>query len=60
MGEAIDDDGSGAFAVVAEPHQVGVALVERFGDLVDRISFYLPYKAAPASPRPAVDHLRRA
>lgn len=44
MAELIDDDVLRAFAVVAEPDQVPSELMRRFGDLVDRISFYAPYQ----------------
>jgi probable F420-dependent oxidoreductase len=43
MGELIDDDVLAAFAVVAEPEQVAPIVLERFGDVIDRISFYMPY-----------------
>jgi probable F420-dependent oxidoreductase len=60
MGELIDDEVLNAFAVVAEPHQVGPKLLERFGDLVDRVSFYAPYRAAPEAFAPAIETLRSA
>ena len=60
MGLLIDDEVLDAFAVVAEPDQVGPALLARFGDLVDRVSFYAPYKAAPDAFAPAIEALRRA
>lgn len=60
MGTLIDDEVLAAFAVVAEPDGVGPALTERFGDLVDRISFYAPYRATPGAFAPAIDHLRSA
>jgi probable F420-dependent oxidoreductase len=58
MGERIDDDMLATFAVVAEPDQVAEALLARYGDLVDRISFYLPYKASPDLLRDTVATLR--
>ena len=45
MGELITDDILDAFAVIAEPDDVGDALLARFGGLVDRVSFYAPYQA---------------
>jgi probable F420-dependent oxidoreductase len=60
MGELIDADVLAAFAVVAEPDQVGAELLGRFGDVVDRISFYAPYKAAPEAFAPAISTLRSA
>jgi probable F420-dependent oxidoreductase len=47
MGELIDDDMLHAFAVVAEPEQVGVELKRRYGGVVDRCSFYAPYRSDP-------------
>ena len=47
MGEAIDDEILSTFAVVAEPDGVAPALLERYGDLVDRLSFYAPYAQDP-------------
>ena len=47
MGELIDDDVLDAFAVVAEPEDIPKVLLARYGDLVDRISFYAPYRSDP-------------
>ena len=47
MGELIDDEILNTFAVVAEPEQLGPELHARYGDIVDRISFYAPYKSDP-------------
>jgi probable F420-dependent oxidoreductase len=47
MGELIDDDILNAFAVVAPLDQVAVEVRRRFGALVDRFSFYVPYKVDP-------------
>jgi len=47
MGELVDDDVLDAFAVVAEPEDIPKVLLERYGDLVDRISFYAPYRSDP-------------
>jgi probable F420-dependent oxidoreductase len=44
MGELIDDDILNAFAVCAEPEGVGAELKRRYGGVVDRCSFYAPYK----------------
>ena len=44
---SIDDDMLDAFAVVAEPEDIPKVLLERYGDLVDRISFYAPYRSDP-------------
>lgn len=45
MGTLIDDEVLDTFAVVSEPGQVAAGLLARFGDAVDRISFYAPYRA---------------
>ena len=58
MGERITDEMVDTFAVVAEPDDVAAGLSARFGDLVDRISFYLPYRADPALLTTAVEQLR--
>jgi probable F420-dependent oxidoreductase len=47
MGRLIDDDVLHAFAVVAPPNQVAAQLRSRFDGLVDRFSFYAPYKVDP-------------
>jgi probable F420-dependent oxidoreductase len=47
MGDMIDDDILNAFAVVAPLDQVAVEVRRRFGALVDRFSFYAPYKVDP-------------
>ena len=47
MGERIDDEVLNAFAVVAEPEDVPRVLHERYGDVIDRISFYVPYRSDP-------------
>lgn len=60
MGERIEDDMLATFAVVAEPDQVAEQLLARFGDAVDRLSFYLPYKASPEILANTVQRLRAA
>ena len=47
MGELIDDDVLNAFAVVAPLDEVATEVRNRFDDIVDRFSFYTPYKADP-------------
>ena len=47
MGGLISDDILNTFAVVAEPEQVAPELLRRYGDVVQRISFYAPYKSDP-------------
>ncbi len=43
MGDVITDEILDTFAVVAEPDDVAAGLLARFGDTVDRLSFYAPY-----------------
>src|SRR5277367_6285764 len=47
MGQLIDDDVLNAFAVVGPIEQVAAKVKARFGDIVDRFSFYAPYKIDP-------------
>src|SRR5580692_892923 len=47
MGELIDDEVLNAFAVVAPLDQVAAEVRKRFEGLVDRFSFYAPYKVDP-------------
>lgn len=43
MGRLISDDLLDAFAVRGEPGEIPALLLQRFGDIVDRISLYMPY-----------------
>lgn len=47
MGTLIDDDVLNTFAVVAEPEAIAPELHKRYGDCIQRISFYAPYQADP-------------
>jgi probable F420-dependent oxidoreductase len=47
MGKLIDDEILNTFAVVGEPEQVAPELHRRYGDVIQRISFYAPYKTDP-------------
>jgi len=47
MANLIDDEMLDAFAIVAEPADVAGAVLNRFGHLVDRFSFYVPYGSNP-------------
>jgi len=44
MGELIDDDVLGAFAVVGRPDEVAAQVLARYRGVIDRLSFYLPYQ----------------
>jgi hypothetical protein len=60
MGQLIDDEILNTFAVVGEPEQIAPELTRRYGDVIDRISFYAPYKADPERWAPVLDALRAA
>ncbi len=60
MGTLIDDEILRTFAVVAEPEQVGAELARRYGGIVDRCSFYAPYRADPERWRAVIDDLKAA
>jgi probable F420-dependent oxidoreductase len=47
MTAAVPDDVLDTFAVAGEPAHVAAALRDRFGAMVDRLSFYTPYRVAP-------------
>ncbi len=48
MADVITDEILDAFAVVAEPEQIAPQLQARYGDVVQRLSFYAPYASDPA------------
>jgi probable F420-dependent oxidoreductase len=58
MGDLIDDEVLAAFAVIAEPDALGAALVQRYGDIVDRFTFYAPYEHDDAMFAQAIETLR--
>ena len=47
MGELVTDEMLDTFAVVGIPEEVPGKLLARFGDVVDRLSFYAPYESDP-------------
>jgi len=47
MGDVITDEILNTFAVVGEPESVAPELSRRYGDVIQRISFYAPYKSDP-------------
>jgi probable F420-dependent oxidoreductase len=47
MGQLIDDEILTTFAVVGEPESIGRELHTRYGDCIQRISFYAPYRTDP-------------
>ena len=48
MADVITDEILDAFAVVAEPERIAPELQARYGDVVQRLSFYAPYASDPA------------
>ncbi|HEY0519994.1 MAG TPA: LLM class F420-dependent oxidoreductase [Ilumatobacteraceae bacterium] len=48
MGNLITEDILNTFAVVGDPEQIAPELLRRYGDVIQRISFYAPYKSDPA------------
>ena len=60
MGDLITDEILNTFAVVGEPEKVAPELSRRYGDVIDRISFYAPYKSDPERWLPVIDALRKA
>ncbi len=60
MGALIDDDILDTFAVVAPPDQIADRLGARYGDVVDRISFYAPYESDPDTWLPVIRALHDA
>ncbi len=57
MGDLIDDDILATFAVVAEPDGVAKGLIERFGGVVHRVSFYAPYAVPAEQWAPVIEEL---
>src|SRR6476619_8063156 len=60
MGTLIDDDMLNTFAVVGEPEQIAPELHKRYGDVVNRISFYAPYRTDPDRWRGVLEALKAA
>lgn len=60
MGELIDDEILNTFAVVVEPEGVGDELKRRYGGVVDRCSFYAPYRTDPKRWTKTIEDLKQA
>ncbi len=60
MGGLIDDEILNTFAVVGEPEQIAPELHRRYGDVIQRISFYAPYKSNPERWKPVLEALKAA
>ncbi len=59
MGELITDEILDVFAVIAEPEDIPKAMLARYGDIVDRISFYAPYRSDPDRWREVLNGFRQ-
>jgi probable F420-dependent oxidoreductase len=60
MGNLIDDEILNTFAVVGEPEHIAPELHRRYGDVIQRISFYAPYKSDPERWRGVLEALKAA
>ena len=60
MGDLIDDEVLNTFAVVAEPEQIAPELHRRYGDVIQRISFYTPYSSDPERWQKVIDDVKAA
>jgi probable F420-dependent oxidoreductase len=60
MGTLIDDEILNTFAVVGAPEQIGSELNRRYGDVIQRISFYAPYANDPERWRKVMDDIAAA
>jgi probable F420-dependent oxidoreductase len=60
MGELVDDEILNTFAVVGEPERIGSELRRRYGDVIERISLYAPYKSDPERWRKVLTDLQAA
>ena len=59
MGDLITDDILAEFAVTAEPAGLAAAIGERWGGVVDRLSFYAPYQTDPDTWLPVIEGLKQ-
>ncbi len=60
MGNLITDEILTTFAVVAPPERIAPELLRRYGDVIQRISFYAPYKSNPERWREVLATLQAA
>ena len=58
MGNLINDEILNTFAVVGSPEQVAPELKRRYDDVIQRISFYAPYKSDPERWRRVISDLQ--
>ncbi len=60
MGDLIDDEILTTFAVMGEPESIAPELHRRYGDCIQRISFYAPYRSDPDRWRGVLEALKAA
>ena len=60
MGRLSDDEILNTFAVIGEPEEIAPELSRRYGDVIQRISFYAPYQSDPQRWRTVMDALQAA
>jgi probable F420-dependent oxidoreductase len=60
MGSLIDDEILNTFAVVGEPEQIAPEISKRYGDVIQRLSFYAPYESDPDRWRTVMEALLAA
>ena len=58
--ELITDDILNTFAVVGEPEGIAPELHRRYGDVINRISFYAPYKSDPGRWQPVIEAIKKS
>ncbi len=58
MGDLIDDEVLNTFAIVAEPEQIAPELHRRYGDVVQRVSFYAPHVSDAQRWQQVIDDVR--
>ncbi|MEY2967429.1 MAG: hypothetical protein RIQ64_56 [Actinomycetota bacterium] len=58
MGNLINDEILNTFAVVGSPEQVAPELKRRYDDVIQRVSFYAPYKSDPERWRRVISDLQ--
>jgi len=47
MGRLITDEIVATFSVIGEPEEIPKLILDRYGDVIDRVTFYTPYKSDP-------------
>jgi probable F420-dependent oxidoreductase len=60
MGTLIDDEILNTFAVVGTPEQIAPEISKRYGDIIQRLSFYAPYESDPERWRAVMEALKAA